>query len=534
MAVCLWRLSRVSCVKMDAMTFLPKTQPLLAGVALICGAASSLALTLGPVSGVALVGRPLDLNVQVKFQADEDVSSSCFDAEVFYADSRQDPSRVKVSFTPGAAANSANVRVVSSTLIDEPVVAVNLRAGCSQKTSRRYVVLADFPSETALPGLSVGPSTKAVLPVELPQSRTPVDNQKPLAAVPAARPVERRVPMTGVRTKPMPPPVLAEKKPAGKPRLQLDAFEPSNGEDPILKSSPELLTAPTDSVERRAEATAWWLALNRSAQDVLRDSAKTQGLEENLVTLRTLAAKNQGNQTALINQLQQVESQRYSSSLVYGLIGLLALTLGGAVYLWLRQRRQLAHSQDWWRESQMAGEFQVPTQATPERFDSTYVPALPGGKTSAVPPTYADVDIELNSLLASIDAPLQPPTIPAAMPGQRTVERDSALPAQGRDFGHSIAGSLLTSNTQELFDTRQQADFFVALGQHDKAVEVLERCIHGGGESSPMVYMDLLKLLHQMNRKGDYQNLRRHFSMLFSAHTADFAAMNAELNALEA
>lgn len=515
------------------MTFLPKTQFLLTGWALLCGTASSLALTLGPVSGVALVGRPLDLNVQVKFQSDEEVSAFCFDAEVFYADTRQDPSRIKVTFAPSAAAGAANVRVVSSTLIDEPVVAVNLRAGCSQKTSRRYVLLADFPSEMSLPVTSAGPVPKVMAGVEAPQPRPDVVKQKSLAAPSVARAVEPHVPVAMGRLKPTPPAQLAEKKPVGKPRLQLDAFESFPGGDSGLKSSPELLTSPTDSVERRAEAAAWWLALNRSAQDVLRDSARTQGLEENLLTLRALAVKNQSNQTDLINQLQQVESQRYSPSLVYGLLGLLLFTLGGVVYLWLRQRRQLAQSQDWWRESQMAEEFQAPAQAHPERFDSTYVPGLPGGVKAPVR-TSADVDLELNSLLASIDSPLQPPTIPAVIPGQQAGELDSSTSERGRDFGHSIAGSMLTSNTQELFDTRQQADFFVALGQHDKAVDVLERCIHGGGESSPMVYMDLLKLLHLMNRKEDFENLRQHFTRLFSTHATEFAEMNAELNALHA
>ncbi|MDO8252751.1 MAG: hypothetical protein Q7T78_23950, partial [Rhodoferax sp.] len=121
------------------------------GVALICLAFGSEALTLGRVRGAALVGQPLDMVVPVQMDAGEDASSLCFEADVFHADTRQEASRVRVVVEATAQPHTANVRVLSSAVIDEPVVTVYLRTGCGQKTTRRYVLLADLPSEVAAP-----------------------------------------------------------------------------------------------------------------------------------------------------------------------------------------------------------------------------------------------------------------------------------------------------------------------------------------------------------------------------------------------
>ena len=72
------------------------------GIALLCVALGSQALTLGRIRGAAVVGRPLDMVVPVQMDAGEDASSLCFDADVFHADTRQDASRVRVVVEPMA------------------------------------------------------------------------------------------------------------------------------------------------------------------------------------------------------------------------------------------------------------------------------------------------------------------------------------------------------------------------------------------------------------------------------------------------
>ena len=97
------------------------------GVVLLCVAFGSEALTLGRVRGAALVGQPLDMVVPVQMDAGEDASSLCFDADVFHADTRQEASRVRVVVEATAQPQTVNVRVLSSAVVDEPVVTVYLR-----------------------------------------------------------------------------------------------------------------------------------------------------------------------------------------------------------------------------------------------------------------------------------------------------------------------------------------------------------------------------------------------------------------------
>ena len=107
------------------------------------------ALTLGRVQGVALIGRPLEVVVQVQLEPSESITSACFEADVFHADSRQNPAAVQVRLEPTATPNAAVLRITSGSQVDEPVVTIYVRAGCVQMSSRRYVLLADIVSEQA-------------------------------------------------------------------------------------------------------------------------------------------------------------------------------------------------------------------------------------------------------------------------------------------------------------------------------------------------------------------------------------------------
>ena len=112
---------------------------------LLCVSLASNALTLGNLRGPAIIGRALDVTVPVQVEQTDNAAASCFEAEVFHADVRQAASRVRVSVEPAGAAQSIVVRVKSSSLINEPVVTVVLRARCDTQAQRRYVLLADLP-----------------------------------------------------------------------------------------------------------------------------------------------------------------------------------------------------------------------------------------------------------------------------------------------------------------------------------------------------------------------------------------------------
>lgn len=511
-------------------------------VLLLGAVSSSSALTLGKVRGAVLLGQPLSVSIQVQFEPEEDLASICFDADVFYADSRQESSRIKVALEARSPANVVNVRVSSSLPVEEPMVTVELRAGCSQKVSRRYVLLADLPSEQSQTAPMAAATT--VLPV---RSSDPIqvslkaDKTGPVSALSPGK-VGGRVPraVVAANVSPLAVPVKARQAKTGKPRLKLDLLDMPEG-DPVLKSSAELLSVPADTGTRRAEAAAMWKALNTQTQDVLSDARRLQGLQEDLKALTALVVKNQGSLADLSLRLHKAESERFANWLVYGLLALLGATVAGLAYLWRRQQRERADGANWWQGSRLADLAQAPAtvpkmevpEVAPAAASTTpeFKPAAQAVSVS-VPALSKEIDIDLSQAHLVLGAPIEP--VEARLPErQDSAVMNAQVRAPMRDFSHSMSASLLTLNTQEVFDTRQQAEFFIALGQYEQAIDVLERCIGSEGEASPLVYLDLLQLFHTLARKAEYQKLRQKFNALFSGCVPDYATFSNEGNALE-
>ena len=115
------------------------------------GLAPALALTLGSLQGPVWIGRSMDVALALYAEAGEDVAALCLEADVFYADTRQDPRGVSLSFKAGLPGQPAMLRIASAALVDEPMVTLHVRAGCVHKTSRRYVLLADPPLDLPAP-----------------------------------------------------------------------------------------------------------------------------------------------------------------------------------------------------------------------------------------------------------------------------------------------------------------------------------------------------------------------------------------------
>lgn len=226
----------------------------LVGIALLCLALGSQALTLGRIRGAVLVGRPLDVAVQVQLDASESAASLCFEADVFHADTRQEASRVRVRVEPTAQTQSVQVRVLSSAIIDEPVVTVYLRSGCQQKITRTYVLLAELTSELAppLPALLGAPSATARALAPAPWARPVATAEAAKPALRAERPTQRRA-ENPAQAKPRSVIGGATRQAApaaGQPRLKLDLMELMEDREPTLNFSTEMLTQPSAGPKR--------------------------------------------------------------------------------------------------------------------------------------------------------------------------------------------------------------------------------------------------------------------------------------------
>ena len=504
-------------------------------------------MTLGRVRGAALIGQPLDVSIAVQFDAEENASSQCMEADVFHADTRQDPARVKVSVEPTQQLQTATVRIVSSQLVDEPIVTVYLKAGCLQKITRRYVLLADFPSEqvtapAAVPSISSGASS-AVVPAAT-ATETPLGSawsEASKATIPAARPKEAVVAKPAVRkvkpqaaapVKPTEAPpdkaVAVEKRQAGRAagqsRLRLDPLEVLAERVTTLESAKATASAPVPS------------------DDVVKDAMRFQSLESDVKALLALAAKNETNLLEMKTRLQKAESERFANWLVYALAAAVVLCLGAVLTLWNRQKKLQAGKGDWWRGSDAATE-RANISAAPQTAVTPVTPAVPEttaatldifdrGSRGAVgvgappPPKehapVSTVDLHLSEVSAStFDTLLQ--SGPASIRGSKPAALSRASGPGRRRI-----------NSDELFDIRQQAEFFVSLGQTDQAIRVLERHIAENAGSSPSLYLELLQLFHSLNLKTDYRQFREDFNLLFNCRIPDFAMFRQEGRGLEA
>ena len=513
------------------------------GSLLLLITSSSLAVSLGPVRGTALVGQTLDLSVLARLDAGDDAAALCADAELMYSDTRLDSGKVTVRTSATGEARQVLIRVTSSVVVDEPVVSLVLRVGCWAKNSRRYVLLADLPLQVAErplpsipaaaagvsplpsgspgatraagPGAEGGPSgtsssASGVSPAPWPTVRAPRSPRVPASTGEAAggRDSSTSRPTVGASlSQTLRLGESAVLKP-GTPRLRLDSAELSAESTPSLKSSPELQSLPTELNPRRSEFAALWRALNLRPDEVARDVQRLDELQAQARSLRDANSKNQAELALTREQLKKADVGRYANPLVFALVALLASLLLGAGYLYYRFKNSRTRAAWWDQREADHREPQKPAMG-----------ADPQSMESHLPRAIAPV---LVTEPRSKAMPLEENFVPVSRAGESTFP-PLGIPASGRGV-----------NVNELFDIAQQADFFVSLGQHDHAIEVLSNHIRENAQTSPLAYLDLFKLYHDMDRQPQYDELRLQFNRIFNAEVPPFQGFRQRGEGLEA
>lgn len=411
---------------------------------LLCWAVGSSAMSLGELEGKALIGKPLELAVAVGFDAAEELGADCFGAEVFHADVRQDPNRVRVQVQSVPQSSTAKVRIVSSIPVDEPVVMVDLHTRCGQSTTRHYVLLADLPSldeaaplpvpDTPVPLRSDAPTPPiATVPAAAASSPDSV-KPKPSAAnrsLAAVKPVQRKASAPKVPVATAGRPATMAAKPAAavavKPKLKLD----------LVDKPAQRLVAPTPLTAASADTP-------NVAQ--LEAQNKLLAMQADLKAVRSAAAKTERQLADFKLRLQNAEAERFPAVVVFALLALLLASLGAAAWLWQRQRSARRDAKNWWNSRPMMPAAAVPTAAAPAA-----APAVnQAGSTSAdkqrpdgaAPSSQIDVSMigsnfadETDSAPAPAPVPVPVP-VPASAPRPVTVKpviapaiKGAALPA---------------------------------------------------------------------------------------------------------
>ncbi len=270
-------------------------------------------------------------------------------------------------------------------------------------------------------------------------------------------------------------------------------------------------------------------------------------MESDLKGLKVLTASNSQAVLDLTHRLETAESQRYANPLVYALVAILLISTLGLAYLLFKWKQGGLVALPWWRADQamdarartdLPRHSDEAIQAHKDDASITMVvaqPAVTAAPLADKAPSLTEVDIDID---LQLDGPAQSQKYERsgeAPMRQHGPSADMASRATGHaDFAHSMTTHLRAINTKEMLDIRQQAEFFLTLGQHDEALGLLRDCVDGSQDSNPLVYLDLLKALHVLGRKTEFDHYRTDFNALFSGQVPVYAGFSRGGNGLEA
>jgi pilus assembly protein FimV len=493
------------------------TPHLIAVVALFCSGGAA-ALGFGAIRSSVVLGQPLNLAVPVSLADGETLTSECASAEVLSGDSRLPPGSVRIRVTQGRDATESVLRISTSSVVEEPVLTVTVSAGCPTRLSRTLVLLADPPLVTtadtpaaspALASVAPPPATAAApvesrpVPARATRPATPARSTRSAPSQPARAALAGAAPAASAVAR---TPAAAAPRPVArveaKPRLRLDSGQVSLSDAAVLAAQEQASAARATAVAAEAAASA--------------AGERMRGMEAEMARLR---AEAKATSDALLQVRQQMALDRaqreQTSPLVMALLGLAAALAALAAWLgWrLRKTSQAPRNEaDWWDRGPEsvaasmapppASDF-LPSQRSPA---AARVPSAPAPWADSIPSRSGEVDVLIAP--ATLPAPTVV-TIPPASP--------SVAPAQEQEANRAMS-------VDEQIDLEQQADFFIALGHDDAAIDLLMAHMRSTGGGSPLPFLKLLEIHRRRDQREAYERTRVRFNQRFNSVAPDWQA----------
>ncbi len=482
------------------------------------------ALGFGRAVSDAVLGQSFSFSVPVHVEPGENFGADCVSAEVYYGDAMLPPNVVRALVEPGGDDATWIVRITASAAVSEPVVEVSLNAGCGRRFTRRFTLFADPPTLGAapaqVPATTLVQHFVAVPPVNAGTVAAPSAPGGASAAAgvaEGARATRHRASGTATTERPRvirkgPTMALANEvntpaardngsahkagpraavaSPGAGARLVLDGGVSQlklDMEDPIIPASAagavDAAASDPDDV-----ATRQLKALEQSIQAVRRDSAASHDRAARL-------------------QAELAEAQSHSDWMPW-LLCLLAVAVAAIAGLaWrLRQQARLQHS-IWFNESRHSEN--VPLDVAPARAPE------PESLPEAAPAFLADMPPIVAAMAQE----------PVDITGAGFVTDVSATaPLDRQAMANMLAqqGTPRELSVEELLDLEQQADFFIALGQEDAAVDLLMSHLRSAGGQSPLPYTKLLEIYRRQGDRSAYERIRARFNRRFNAYAPDW------------
>lgn len=508
---------------------------LFSAFALALLAGKTAALSIGNAQGTVILGRPLDVAFAVASDG-KPLEDACVRAAVFAGDSAISPAQVRVALGTGSAGREAVIRVQTAQPVTEPVITVRITAGCNGSVVRNFTLLSYPPSTSSaneagsaslVPSLTAIAAKPPVRAQNFEQTTTATSNANREAAPTDARRngVSARKSATKASTIPAAEPTKIPKTrltraigagapesiAQSQPRLVMEPLSDWLDAPATLQYSFEIGKIPAEepSADRTAAASLW-RALNMPADEVAQTLARTS--EQDV----QLAQAQSDKKVALEAQarLNDEIAQSFPAKVVYSLLLALALLAALVAWLWSRGRRQAHLERLAWTHAVASNSAEPVMVAATEPSSQASVAARAGHDHGAgrLAPTEPD-------LLPSGIVPLEfgvgnaERVEHAALP-----EPADASPIIPKPIAHAVV------NPEELFDLQQQAEFFVSVGEHGQAIQVLRQHIETNQATSPLAYLELLRLYRSLSRFDDYNNLRAQLHLYFNAQVPEFNA----------
>ena len=505
-----------------------RPHPGLIACALAWGWSSVQATSLGPIDNPVFIGKPFSVSLPVGEAED---SLGCVSVQLSYGNA-------PVSSTFQLRNNILKIR--SSTPVNEPLLTLDVSADCENPITRSYTLFAEMPVIRA-DKTSHFPSPDGAgreSSIDAPDNRrannqnffgiesSPNTDYIIVQPLPEARPQQRRIALErgASNSKPLPSaPASAQTTAAAgsvntgsnaAPRLELDNADILE-KDPHLRLAYELLSAHHDDPKAREAARARWQAFSRQMTDL--EDAQALAADTNALAAQRKAQEIELRMQRSEEQIAKLQAQlaqeksgnnalRYT---LYGVLGLLLFGLSAlAAYRWrlgLSQRGKKRSTKElaWWQQYSHTGaapleseDIDLPIGAAPATNLTGYVHELP------VP------EVAFDSVLSSDFGESTP--------------KQSHTPAGQKAAKSSLGG------IEGLQEAQEQADFFVALGEYERAEKLMRRYIDRNPETSPMAYLNLLGIYHAAHKESAFEVLREHFNQTFNAQIPDFARFKSD------
>jgi hypothetical protein len=290
-----------------------------------------------------------------------------------------------------------------------------------------------------------------------------------------------------------------------KPRLQLEGGQVNLSQAAVLAAQEQASAARATASAAEAAASAASERMRAMEAEMARARAEAKAQTDALLQLRQQLA------------LDRAERDRPSPWLM-PLLGVAAAL--AALVAWLgwrlrEQSKQASRAAQWWDRAQASVSPSIaPPTASPSvsATESEFRPSQVATqfRMPSAPAPWSDA---AESPSTDYDSMISPPTVPAptavTIPTAPSAEK-SADEASG------------AMSVDEQIDLEQQADFFIALGHDDAAIDLLMAHMRSTGGGSPLPFLKLLEIHRRRGQREAYERTRVRFNQRFNSVAPDW------------